>query len=275
MKKHFMKEKVKLISSEDREFTIIDSTDVDKNNTKKFKEVREESYYLWLKGKRLDVRRKGRLISIDNSKTHECRLQRDENFHINIACSMFSFSMNIFDLLSDSRFDHVIFSRVQEDFNTNALYRHYTRIFLVAAELLDDLRALCMIIKKPNQVQKILSPTGTEFSKIMTFINKIVKHKDHHFHAVNNHLPLYFEDSDDINNFSNPISINNCSVNNPDGLIIPRLSYLINTLIYGYDKIEEIYQDDICFKELLKSRFSEKENYKLEIGFTIQSDSPI
>src|SRR2546422_11393446 len=98
-----------------------------------FQTVRQKELKFWLT-------KTNRKFKIGDSfeESFECHWQleadkRGKN-HISIFCSLGDFATNLTDLLRDKRCDKYKFGLEEE--RDKALFRYYTRIFLIASELL-------------------------------------------------------------------------------------------------------------------------------------------
>ena len=173
----------------------------------------------------------------------------------------------------------------KEEINS-MLFRIYARLFLAASEIIVDLRAICKVIgiKKPDNK---LSKSGTEIGNIADYINSVFKHKDNNFHIANDHIGIHFLHSKVVSTMAKPITLkflldekikwrterkllrkanpsdNKLKENKTaffndadfDGLVVPELSFLLDSLIFAYDKLDELLNDNVRYEKLLFSKY--------------------
>jgi len=189
--------------------------------------ARENSLALWLN------RTARELASIDNrpfspvtvdlfANSFECRWQglaskitNKNNWHVPHFCSLGEWASGVTDLLLQEHLDPLSFKvgvNLSEDSKqiNHLLWRHYTRILLLVEQISGDLVSLRREVtgENSNSIKKTLSKTITQ-DQLFGFINNICKHKDNRngFHSHNQHLPLFFLDSNQSCHFNKPYSI--------------------------------------------------------------------
>lgn len=252
-----------------------------KKDYKYFEEVRTDALAEWLRRRPLHrkIDDKNGQIYLSQQHTFEHRVQHDRqgDKHINILCSMMAYSENITDILTDNRWDQKRFGF--DDYNhhfdencpgilfypeddDDVLFRVYTKLWLIASELFEDFIALHQLTLKVSKAtsQEFLSPNKTELHQILGFTNRVFKHRDDGFHIANDHLKILFEDSGHLFEFNNPISLTSISKEDfkgePDSLVIPKMRFIIDILIHGYDKLFGLFSEKENYDKLINSRFS-------------------
>jgi len=207
--------------------------------------------------------------------------------HISIFCSLGEFSSHISDLLRDYRYDRYNYDQSEEI--NELLFRYYSRILLIASEVLTDLQDLYIlsneklttkqmnglkgeILRTKQDNARIALANGTNKIKdLLDFINKICKHKTSNFHLCNNHVKFLFEDfHSKINTKKKRISIGNIncftSYNpstlkkymKPDYIVLPKLEYIIDLIINGYAVLDELFTKDQTKFDFICKHFDDK-----------------
>ena len=246
-----------------------------------FGRAREKSLKAWLNGtSRQLVRinsRQSIFFDVDIfHKSFECRWQgragkaaKKNDWHVPHFCSLGEWASGITDLLLQEHLDDLCFSfganlREEDKLLNNMLWRQYTRILLLVEQICGDLISLHREVtgETASSIRKKLSKIITQ-EQLFGFINNVCKHKDGNkskgqgFHSHNHHLPLYFLDSNSQCNFKNAYSILKVShANNstPDGIVVPKLIDIIQTLVESYESVDLIFKnshvefDNFCIK---------------------------
>jgi hypothetical protein len=177
---------------------------------------------------------------------------------------MGSWNSNIGDLLADYRFDGLTF----HPDNADVLFRYYTRILLIASEILTDFQDVLTVfrncnidsVKKKGENDKSrteLTPDNIPgaIQKLFDYINTICKHKTRNIHACNHHIIYYFEDSvfprpaEDFINIQNVAStmenMRTGIINDPlTHIIVPKLQYILQILVHGYQTLDRTFKND-------------------------------
>jgi hypothetical protein len=234
----------------------------------KFKIVRESILEQWLRG----TKRQRKNETDDYTQSFECRWQtcfgqlKNEDDHYSIFCSIGDWNTNLTDYLTDLRFDEL---NLTEEPHKDILFRHYTKILLAASEILTDFQDMLSTFRagklltdtelnnektaSRQELDKKSNPGDTQ--RIFTFINNICKHKINNIHICNHHLKIHFADSGVASDSSNTIRINNVDLfipKNPntdpqktaDTIEMPPLPYIIDTIIKGYQIVDETFNAD-------------------------------
>jgi len=232
-----------------------------------FKYTREPALELWLS----QTHRVRDQFSDNFSGSFECRWQTgfgtpnpNNDTHYSIFCSLGDFNTNITDLLTDERFDALKFDPA----NGEVLFRYYSRIFLIASEILTDFQDMLLVFRhsdinvrgtkeENNTSRHELSPSSnpTGMQNIFDFINTVFKHKTRNIHSCNHHMKYYFEDSGDVMPTTATITVQNVTnilkglkegriTQPPENVVIPRLVQLLDLVIHGYQVIDQIFQAD-------------------------------
>jgi hypothetical protein len=165
----------------------------------------------------------------------------NDKWHIPHFCSLGEWASNITDILTDDRFDDLSFIHLPDQ---EFLFRYFTRLLLVTSEMLTDFVDLLKLITNATTPRKDISPN---VNKLFRFINNVNKHKVNNVHRCNNHLPFWFSDAG-INNFSNPLDLDHFNIDNPDGIVMPQLILLIQTVIDGYSAVDTALTDGVLKK---------------------------
>jgi hypothetical protein len=177
---------------------------------------------------------------------------------------MGDWNSNISDLLDDKRYDGLTF---HED-NAEVLFRYYTRIFLIASEILTDFQDILTVFRNSNidsvkwkgendKSRKELNPPGytDAIQDLFDFINTVCKHKTRNIHSCNHHLRFYFDDSQEVAPTGDLINIKNSTTileavrqktisSLPKHVIIPKLNYILWIIVHGYQVLDYMFQSD-------------------------------
>lgn len=213
--------------------------------------------------------------SDDYSRGYECNWQNKfqppvpgNTDHYSIFCSLGDFSTNITDILEDDRFDACEFDN---DNDQQTLYRHYTRTFLFASEILTDFQDILTgfrLRQRPTQRQlgdgKSQSRTeleqglpGGSIVNLFEYINNVFKHKVASIHFCNHHLPLHFSDIGQACPYQNPVSVQNIQAYKQqndaraglipaiDSIQVPSLIELIGIILNCYNVLDTAFQADL------------------------------
>lgn len=238
----------------------------------KFRIVRECILQQWL----TETKRQRRNETDDYSQSFECSWQtcfgqsKKEDDHYSIFCSIGDWNTNLTDYLTDLRFDNL---DLTEEVDKDILFRQYTKILLAASEMLTDFQDTLSTFRVGKlltdaELSNEKSASRQELDKksksgstqrLFTFINNICKHKINNIHICNHHLNIHFADTATAAASPNTIRINNVDLfipkdpNTPpqkiaDTIEMPPLHYIIDTIIKGYQIVDEAFQAD-------KSRF--------------------
>ena len=214
--------------------------------TTKFGAFRNQAFQQWEQ----QTNRNCRLVNDDITGSFECKWQDSATFdfgyeHISIFCSLGEWANNISDMLKDKSYDKYNFL---DDDHRQALFRYYTRILLVISEMLSDFEKIVQETEsiKSKQAREFLSSEGRkrEVETLFEFINKVCKHKMNGLHFSNHHLPIWFEDCRESSAFEKPISIENFDFDQPDGILIPKLSYLVQVILQCYGRLNDLFEKE-------------------------------
>jgi hypothetical protein len=231
------------------------------------KDIREPALHLWLTA----TNRARVHYSDDYAGSFECRWQArfttpdpKSDIHYSIFCSLGDFNTNITDLLTDERFDNLAF----HPDNGEILFRYYSRIFLIASEILTDFQDILSVFRngtldavhrkgEKNISRKQLTPSDSTdaVQDLFSFINTVFKHKTRNIHSCNHHMKYYFEDSGESLPTTHTITIQNVvsildaarnktTSNMPKNVVIPALVKVLDLLIHGYNVIDQTFQAD-------------------------------
>lgn len=223
-----------------------------------FGEVRRAALAQWIRGtgrqpEILEDEKYGGLVQFDDiSKSHECRWQGearrirgDKDYHVPHFCSLGEWSMNISDILCDTRYDRLeMATHGHAGFaDHRMLFRHYTRLLLVISEMINDFVDIeKAFLGNKSQGRGYLS-NELNVNALMRFINNVCKHKAQshktgiHFH--NHHLPIWFEEVGPVPSWAKPIGLKSKSSEDANLIAVPRLSSLIQVVVDGYNKTDE------------------------------------
>lgn len=235
----------------------------------KYKSIRETALSTWLSG----TGRQRSDETDDYSSSFECHWQNkfkdtfdDKDPHYSIFCSIGDWNTNITDYLTDLRFDDLNFSNEEDK---DILFRQYTKIFLTFSEIMTDFQDILSTFRQgrllkeqelndeKKKSRKKLDEKSSEGNtqSFFKFINNICKHKINNIHFCNHHLFINFADSNSPSLSSNTIRINNLNQfipKNPtetprkiaDTIEIPKLIDIINTILKGYQIVDEEFRSD-------------------------------
>lgn len=210
-----------------------------------FGEQRKQVLQYWEEQTNRDCRP----INDDMNSSFECKWQdraRDDfgYNHISIFCSLGEWANNISDILKDEIYDKYIF---QNDDQSQALFRYYTRLLLVVSEMLSDFSNIVKMMSSfdTTKAREFLSDNKRDVNSLLEFINKVCKHKVNNFHQCNHHLPILFEDQKENPEFYSPISVKNINLSNPDAILMPKLNFIIQIVLNCYARIDELFDSEI------------------------------
>lgn len=226
----------------------------------RFFEYRLNALNYWIDSTNRIITDKYSTIPSDNLvNTFECRWQnKSTKGHISIFCSLGEWASNITDILKDESLDKCYFENEEE---SQLLYRYFTRLLLVVSEILTDFQDIYIVSlglnPKNNSHKKQAAPRKFLFgikevdpdplTEILNFINNVCKHKTQHIHKCNHHLPIHFEDNTntsklDLKEF---IHIKNLEFStNKAGIVMPKLSSILYTIILCYEKLNYYFESD-------------------------------
>ncbi|WP_066835549.1 hypothetical protein [Rufibacter ruber] len=160
----------------------------------KFKKIRVDTLTYWFKNSNRS--RSATSLSDCYNDTFLCRLQ-GEDFHISFLCNLAEWLNNITDILTDTRLDEC---DAENDLllDAEAIFRFYTRLFLVVSEVIEDFIDLHRKIKELRSKKS----AGKDFAMslslnhnlqdISDYINSVCKHKVTGLHCHNHHLAIEF-----------------------------------------------------------------------------------
>ena len=208
-----------------------------------------------------EIRRKGIVIYSQSAfmNAFECKWQElyASKTHNSLFCSMGDFSTNIDDLLTDKRLDEVNTNNLDE-IHASALFRYYVRILLVTEQIIEDF-------------VKLKSPLPNDAKDLKGFINNVIKHRvsgRNKFHKCNHHIDIEFHDftkkrvpSKDSLNVQNYDSLNvqnyNVKKTDYDCVVIPKLSFVIATIIKCYKLMDDELADNPDFTAKIRSEYNQ------------------
>jgi hypothetical protein len=166
--------------------------------------------------------------------------------HISLFCSLADWACNMTDVLTDERYDHLDLADTE---HAQVFSRFYTRVLLVASELLADLEKIAMqspTIKDLQGARRFLSPSGSEtwIHELHGFINQVCKHKYGNIHQCNHHLPICFEDAKSSIVFSNPIKVGAVDTKGADSIQFPSLISVCDAICNAYSTVDMLFKND-------------------------------
>jgi len=212
----------------------------------KFGYFRKQTFLQWEQ----QTKRRCHLVNDDITGSFECKWQDSATFdfgyeHISIFCSLGEWANNISDILKDRSCDK--FSFLNDD-HRQALFRYYTRMMLIISEMLSDFDDIVQKTEptrlKSKKAREFLSNRKGEVDSLFAFINNVCKHKVGGLHSSNHHLPIWFEDCRESSPFVKPISIEKFNVEHPDGILIPKLSYLVQVILQCYSQLDKLFEKE-------------------------------
>ena len=221
-----------------------------------FRDTRKQSLYRWEAATNRDCE----LLNDDITESLECKWQntaRDElgHEHISIFCSLGEWASNISDILKDPSRDRCDFL---DDEHRQALFRYYTRFLLVVSEIISDFQKMVEETKScdSKQSREFLSRKRGEVDSVILFVNKVCKHKAENIHSCNHHLPIWFEDCSEKHSFTRPISIAKLEFAQPDGILVPKLSYFVNVILHCYARLDDLFETEPDGFEMICSKYN-------------------
>jgi len=229
--------------------------------TLKFKEIRSEALEYWLSG--LGRTRIAGELSDNYTDSYLCKWQNeltDKGKHCSFLCSIADWLDNFSDLLDDRRYDDL------DQDNPEVLFRFYTKIMLIASEILEDfvyLHGKIMDIKKKGMMGKHLESYSFkegELEQLSNFINSVSKHKTEreNYHLHNHHLKHEFEDFG-ASFHENQISINSLSwstVNHETTVMMPRLKYIAEIIVKLNQNLDKLLTEEPTYRDKLNEIFT-------------------
>lgn len=233
--------------------------------TKTFGDTRKVALEYWAKqtGRKIYDENNNYLLSDSFDGAYECDWQNNFNGgHVNLFCSLGDWACNLTDILKDNRFDNFSFENEEQSL---VLYRFYTRLMLVASELLTDFQDIYLhtITLKPGKQNNSTArtfyfpnETPDRITKVLNFINSTCKHKTQHIHICNDHLPVHFEDSLKRKRKLNYLSLSDTTTSNKNGILIPKLEYIIKTILICYRRLNAYFKQHKQQYQSLCQRYS-------------------
>lgn len=190
---------------------------------KTFGEVRVKTLELWIKAFQIEETAD---FYYYLDKNEWCKLQEEfaeKKLHSNFICSFIDWLDNLTDLLTDERFDSKKFDSYED---SHVLFRYYTRVLLVASEILEDYTALHRSIIATKEKKDTRRDLNEDLHWLLGFINTVCKHKSgkYNLHSCNNHLDIFFKDFDDRLDLEYP------SKANPK-IVVPSLEFIIQMIV--------------------------------------------
>jgi len=229
--------------------------------TKKFKEIRNEVFKYWLK--ELDRTRAEGDLSDNYSESYLCKWQNEltgKELHCSFLCSIADWLDNFSDLLHDGRYDDL------NGESSEVLFRFYTKIMLIASEILEDfvcLHGKIKDIKKKKSMGKDLEQHGFrdgELGQLSNFINSVGKHKTEkeNYHVHNHHLKHEFEDFGGSVH-ENQISISSLSwstVDDETTILMPPLKYFAEVIVKLNHNLDKLLREEPGYMDKLNEIFT-------------------
>lgn len=206
-----------------------------------FGQVREQALELW----KATTFRDCEAVNDDITNSYECMWQdraTSLNYkHISIFCSLGEWANNITDVLKDESCDDYSFLDPE---HCQALFRYYTRMFLVTSEMLSDFEEITAFVNSTDvkSARTFLSDKPFGLDTLFGFTNTVCKHKAKHIHLCNHHLPIWFEDCSEVCPFVQPITIGHLDFDQPDGIFMPTLADVIMTVVICYNRLNELFE---------------------------------
>ena len=192
------------------------------------------------------------------------RLTPADTRHYSVFCGVGESNTNMTDMLDDKRYDKFIFDQDSQD----VLFRYYTRIYLIASEILTDFQDILTVFrmgditKASNRAEitasrnELIVPGQPDtIQNLFDFINKIFKHKTRNIHSCNHHLHVHYIDSGQplptvdylgLNNAKSVLeSVENGTIANlPEHIIIPSLQELLSIIVHCYQVVDHKFRND-------------------------------
>ena len=206
--------------------------------------------------------------------------------HISIFCSIGEFASHITDLLRDYRYDNYEYDKSEEI--NEVLYRYYSRLLLIASEVITDLQDLWILAnyelntKQYNGLdistrrtyqdaaRNAISINQDDLNNLFDYINRVCKHKTQNLHICNNHIQYHFEDSKNTNGIRKAIKIGNIKSfisydkttfkkhQKPTNMIVPKLEYIIDQIINSYIIVNNLFANHSHKFEHICKHFEDK-----------------
>lgn len=231
--------------------------------TRKFEMIRNQVFEYWLK--ELNRTRAVGELSDNYSESFVCKWQNEltaKGQHCSFLCSIADWLDNFSDLLDDQRYDEL------NEENSEVLFRFYTKIMLIASEILEDfvyLHGKIKDIKKKSSMGKDLGQHGFrdgELEQLSNFINSVGKHKTEreNYHVHNHHLKHEFEDFGSSVH-KNQISISSLSwseVDDETTILMPPLQYFAEIIVKLNHNLDKLLREEPGYKEKLNEIFTKE-----------------
>lgn len=236
---------------------------------KKFKEIREEAFKIWLS--KLNRSRQPGELSDTYNESYICKWQNElleQGEHCSVLCSVADWLDNVSDQLDDTRYDEL----TNDD--NEILFRYYTRILLTLSEIIEDFIMLHVIIKgyNPRKEKSVASRElenkseilqDQELKELSNFINSVCKHKSehHNYHIHNHHLNHEFADFG-AKEHDNQIRLGQSDWKkiNDQTILFRPLNYYLGIVIQLYLLFDQLLENEQGYKEELFKRFSKEWN---------------
>ena len=193
----------------------------------------------------------------DINGAYECRWQTEP--HVSIFCSLGVWASCLSQELQDQRYDDLGLG--ESELDRDVLYLYYVRILLVVSEILNDLVKMYKEANGGNdkKARSALSGCdGYEIDELLCFVNTVIKHKDKHFHACNNHLPILFEGfPNTIQQTKKTVSVTKPISNLTDSLTMPSMIKIINTVAGAYRNLDDEFNRNEEAYEKIITKYGE------------------
>lgn len=186
----------------------------------------------------------------------ECNWQEKHagDHHNNFFCSLGEFASNIDDILEDERLDDIVLLGLDAGANTDKLYRYYTRILLVAEQIIEDF----------EKALKVKRDGDWKPTKLKKFINEVIKHRSegkYHWNQFNDHLPIYFEGIQIDNRHAELLSFESFETNEGEiqiqAILLPPLGTIVDVLVMCYHRLDQKLNNS-DFREEFNDRYCSK-----------------
>ncbi|WP_431294155.1 hypothetical protein [Pedobacter sp. P26] len=228
---------------------------------KKFEAVRTEVFRYWLE--ELNRTRAEGELSDNYSESYVCKWQNEltgQGLHCSFLCSIADWLDNFSDLLDDNRYDAL------NETDSEVLFRFYTKIMLIASEILEDfvyLHGKVKDIKKKTSMGRDLEQNvfeAGELEQLSSFINSVCKHKTEreNYHVHNHHLKHKFEDFGGVIH-ENQISLNALAwttVNDETTVLMPPLKYFAEVIVKLNHNMDKLLREEPGYRDKLNEIFT-------------------
>ena len=168
------------------------------------------------------------------------------NAHLALFCNLGDWGSQISDLLLDTSNDEV---NLTNGDTARKLFRYYTRLMLIIAELVADIAELATVLEGQTKGNRKSIKDGDE---LIAFVNNFVKHKKNNSYCHDHHLPIVFADTHNESATTEDVTFGQLSAENSKRFFIPKLKSIVEIALASEKKLIEVLEPDKNFEKIFK-----------------------